>query len=121
MLPIRESIRGTLSAYILQERVWVRDGEEEEAHCGHLIVRLEIDSPNKIKYRLSNVSKDSSIELLAFMQGQRFRTSRALQDGKGECGLGCLPGSRLEWLAAPYDACNDGDVVHAETSFVKQR
>ncbi|PXF54732.1 MAG: hypothetical protein C4B59_17750 [Candidatus Methanogaster sp.] len=121
MLPIRESTRGTLSAYILQGRVWVWDGEEEEAHCWHLIVRREIDSPKEIKYSLSNASKDSSVERLAFMQGQRFWVERALQDGKSECGLGCLPDPWLEWLASPYDTCNDGDVVHAETSSVRQR
>ena len=32
MIPIRETTPGTLSAYILQERVRVWDGEEEEAH-----------------------------------------------------------------------------------------
>ncbi|PXF58631.1 MAG: transposase [Candidatus Methanogaster sp.] len=121
MIPIRETTQGTLYAYILQERVWVWDGEEEEAHCWHLIIRLEIDSPKEIKYSLSNASKDSSVERLAFMQGQRFWVERALQDGKSECGLGCLPDSRLEWLASPYDTCNDGDVVHAGTSFIKQR
>jgi SRSO17 transposase len=88
VIPIRESTQGTLSAYILHQRVWVWDGEEEEAHCWHLIVRREIDSPEEIKYSLSNVSEETSIERLAFMQGQRFWVERALQDGKSECGLG---------------------------------
>jgi SRSO17 transposase len=87
VIPIRESTQGTLSAYILQERVWVWDGEEEEAHCWHLIVRREIDSPKEIKYSLSNASEETPIERLAFMQGQRFWVERALQDGKSECGL----------------------------------
>jgi len=87
MVPIRESTRGTLYVYILQERVWVWDGEEEEAHCWHLIVRREIDSPKEIKYSLSNASEETSVERLAFMQGQRFWVERALQDGKSECGL----------------------------------
>lgn len=77
MLPIRESTRGTLSAYILQGRVWVWDGGEEEAHCWHLIVRREIDSPKEIKYSLSNASEETSVERLAFMQGQRFWVERA--------------------------------------------
>jgi SRSO17 transposase len=87
IIPIRETTQGTLSAYILQERVWVWDGEEEEAHCWHLIVRREIDSPKEIKYSLSNASEETSVERLAFMQGQRFWVERALQDGKSECGL----------------------------------
>ena len=80
MIPIRESTQGTLYAYILRERVWFWDGEEEEAHCWHLIVRREIDSPEEIKYSLSNASEETSIERLAFMQGQRFWVERALQD-----------------------------------------
>jgi len=87
VIAIRESTQGTLSAYILQERVWVWDGEEEEAHCWYLIVRREIDSPKEIKYSLSNASEETPIERLAFMQGQRFWVERALQDGKSECGL----------------------------------
>jgi hypothetical protein len=70
---------------------------------------------------LSNASEETSNERLAFMQEQRFWVERALQDGKSERGLGCLPDSRLEWLASPYDTGNDGDVVYAGTSFVKQR
>jgi len=87
VIPIRESTQGTLYAYILHQRVWVWDGEEEEAHCWHLIVRREIDSPKEIKYSLSNASEETSVERLAFMQGQRFWVERALQDGKSECGL----------------------------------
>ena len=88
-LRFRETTQGMLSAYVLQERVWVWDGEEEEVHCWHLIVRREIDSPKEIKYSLSNVSEETSIERLAFMQGRRFWASRTLQDRKTECGLGC--------------------------------
>jgi SRSO17 transposase len=87
VIPIRESTQGTLYAYILHQRVWVWDGEEEEVHCWHLIVRREIDSPKEIKYSLSNASEETSVERLAFMQGQRFWVERALQDGKSECGL----------------------------------
>ena len=72
---------------MLQERVWVWDGEEEEAHCWHLIVKREIDSSEEIKYSLSNASEETSIERLAFMQGQRFWVERALQDAKSECGF----------------------------------
>jgi len=77
IIPIRETTQGTLSAYILQGRVWVWDGEEEEAHCWQLIVRREIDSPKEIKYSLSNASEETSVERLAFMQGQRFWVERA--------------------------------------------
>jgi SRSO17 transposase len=77
MISVRETTQGTLYAHMLQERVWVWDGEEEEAHCWHLIIRREIDSPKEIKYSLSNASKETSVERLAFMQGQRFWVERA--------------------------------------------
>jgi SRSO17 transposase len=72
MIPIRESTQGTLYAYILRERVWVWDGAEEGAHCWHLIARREIDSPEEIKYSLSNASEETSIERLAFMRETAF-------------------------------------------------
>jgi len=80
LIPIRESTQGTICAYILQERVWVWDGEEDEAYCWHLIVKQEVDSPEEIKYSLSNAPEETSIEHLAFMQGQRFWVECALQD-----------------------------------------
>jgi SRSO17 transposase len=84
---VREGTKGMLEVEILHRRVWLWDGEEKEAHCWHLIVRREIDSPTEIKYSLSNAPADTPLQQLAFMQAQRFWVERALQDGKSECGL----------------------------------
>jgi hypothetical protein len=53
----------------------------------HLIVRREIDSPETIKYTLSNAPEPMPTHRLARMQAQRFWVERALQDGKSESGL----------------------------------
>ena len=84
---IRDTTKGKLIVKILHKRVWLWDGEEEKAHCWHLIVRREIDSPEEIKYTLSNAPENTTIERLAFMQGQRYWVERSFQDGKSECGL----------------------------------
>ncbi len=84
---VREGTKGMLEVEILHQRVWVWDGEEEHAHCWHLIVRREIDSPEEIKYTLSNALAETSLQRLAFMQAQRFWVERALQNGKSESGL----------------------------------
>jgi SRSO17 transposase len=84
---VREGTKGMLEVDILHRLVWLWDGEEEHAHCWHLIVRREIDSPVEIKYSLSNAPAETSLQRLAFMQAQRFWVERAIQDGKSECGL----------------------------------
>ncbi|MCP4349595.1 MAG: IS701 family transposase [Desulfobacterales bacterium] len=84
---IRDGTKGGVEADILHGLVWLWDGEEEKAHCRHLTVRREADSPDKIKYSLSNAPEDTSPGRLAFMQGQRYWVERSLQDAKNECGL----------------------------------
>ncbi len=73
---------------VIQCRVWFWDGQTDKARQWHLLVRREIDSPDEIKYSVSNAKADTSIERLAHMQGQRFWIERSFQDGKSHCGLG---------------------------------
>lgn len=84
---LRDSTKGELHADILHRRVWLWDGEEAQAHCWHLVVRREENSPKTIKYSLSNAPEDTSLSRLAFMQAQRFWIEQALRDGKQEAGL----------------------------------
>ena len=44
LMAIREGTKGKIWVEILHKRVWVWDGEEEAAHCWHLIVRRETDA-----------------------------------------------------------------------------
>jgi SRSO17 transposase len=84
---IRDSTKGTLEAEVLHKQIWLWDGREAKAHQWHLVVKREGDSKNTLKYSLSNASEDTSIERLAFMQGQRYYVERALEDGKSACGM----------------------------------
>ena len=86
-LVLRDSANGKLKVDILHQLVWLWDGVEEKAHRWHLIVRREIDSPETIKYTLSNAKEEMSTIRLAKMQAQRFWVERSLQDGKSESGM----------------------------------
>jgi hypothetical protein len=84
---LRESTRGPLHIDVAYRRVWVWDGEEQEARCWHLIIRREVGSPKTLKFSLSNAPADTPRLRLAQMQGHRYWVERCFEDGKGECGL----------------------------------
>jgi SRSO17 transposase len=84
---LRDSTAGRLEVDVLHRRVWLWDGEEAQARHWHLLVRREIDSPDTIKYTLSNVAADTPPHRLAQMQAQRFWIERAFQETKSECGM----------------------------------
>ena len=86
-MTLRDSSKGKLCIEVLHRRVWLWDGKETQAHQWHLLVRREIDSPETIKYTLSNAPAETSVQRLAQMQAQRFWIERSLQDGKSESGL----------------------------------
>jgi hypothetical protein len=46
-----------------------------------------VNSPDEIKYSLSNASPSVSVERLAYMQGQRYWIERTFQDAKTHCGM----------------------------------
>jgi SRSO17 transposase len=85
---LRDGDKGTLIVEVIRHGVWIWDGKSAECKHWHLVVRREIDSPNEIKYSLSNVEPGTSVERLAHMQGQRFWIERSFQDAKSHCGLG---------------------------------
>jgi len=83
----RQATKGLLQVDLLVQRVWVWDKEETSARQWSLIVRREVESRETIKYSLSNAPTDTSMERLAFMQGQRYFVERAFQDAKGCAGM----------------------------------
>lgn len=85
---VRMSTKGKLVVDILHREVWVWDGEESQARKWHLVVRREVNSPEKRKYSLSNAPSNTSITRLAFMQAQRYWVERPFQDAKNQCGMG---------------------------------
>jgi SRSO17 transposase len=84
---LRDSTKGELRVQILHRRVFLWDKKEAKARHWHLIVRREPNSPETLKYTLSNASEEVSTHQLARMQGQRFWVKRAFQDGKSETGM----------------------------------
>ena len=84
---LRDSSKGKLRVELLHRRVWLWDGKEAQAHQWHLIVRRELDSPQTLKYTVSNAPAEIAAQRLALMQAQRFWIERSLQDGKSESGL----------------------------------
>ena len=84
---LRDSTEGRLEVQVVHQRVWLWDGKEAQARHWHLIVRREIDSPQTLKYTLSNAEADLPTHRLAQMQAQRFWVERALQEAKSHCGM----------------------------------
>jgi len=86
-IAFRESTKGRLQADFLIQRVWTWNKSESKGRLRHLIVRREIGAKEEIKYSLSNAPEETTIERLAFMQGQRYFVERAFQDAKSNAGL----------------------------------
>jgi SRSO17 transposase len=84
---LRHTTKGKLVVEVLHQRVWLWDRCSPTAHCWHLIVRREIDSPGTIKYCLSNAPERTSVVRLVRMQSQRFWIERGFQDAKSHVGM----------------------------------
>lgn len=84
---LRDSTRGDLVVQVLHQRVWLWDKESAKAHCWHLIVRREVDSPGTIKYSLCNADAGTHVTRLAQMQASRFWIERGFQDAKSHLGM----------------------------------
>jgi SRSO17 transposase len=87
-LQLRKTTKGYLVVDVLHSYIWVWDGEEKTTQKWRLIVRREVNSPDKIKYSLSNATEEISIARLAYMQAQRYWIERTFQDSKTHCGMG---------------------------------
>ena len=86
-IAFRESTKGRLQADFLIQQVWTWDKSESKGRLRHLIVRLDIGAKEEIKYSLSNAPEGTTLDRLAFMQGQRYFVERAFQDAKSTVGL----------------------------------
>jgi SRSO17 transposase len=84
---LRNTTKGDLVVEVLHQRVWLWDKHSPTAHCWHLIVRRELESPGTLKYSLSNAPAQTSAAKLAQMQAQRFWIERAFQDAKSHIGM----------------------------------
>lgn len=84
---VRPGTKGELRVEALHARVWLWDGSEEKGHLWHVVATREVDSPETLKYALSNAPEEASLERLVQMQRRRFWIERCFEDGKSECGL----------------------------------
>jgi SRSO17 transposase len=84
---VRPGTRGEVRVEALHGRVWLWDGREETARFWHVVVIREVNSPETIKYVLSNAPAETSLERLVQMQRQRFWIERSFEDAKSESGL----------------------------------
>jgi len=86
-LDLRDSTQGGIEVEVLHARVWVWDGREAQAHCWHLVGRRDRATRQEYKYALSNAPADTSGQVLARRQGQRYWVERTFEDAKGAVGL----------------------------------
>lgn len=84
---VRPGSKGELQVEALQARVWLWDGREARARCWHVVATREVDSPETLKYFLSNAAAETSLACLVQMQRQRFWIERSFEDGKSETGM----------------------------------
>ncbi len=86
-IKVRNTTTGILEVNAYRRRVWVWDGEEESARYWTLFVRQDVESPNEVKYCLSNARDSTPTVSLAKMEAQRFWIERAFEDAKGQAGM----------------------------------
>jgi len=87
---IRPTTKGWLTAWMHVATVWVWDKKagDLQAIQQTLIIRKPIDKKDKIKYSLSNISRQAqSIEEFALMQAQRFWIERCFRDDSHDLGM----------------------------------
>jgi SRSO17 transposase len=78
-IEMRHGTKGPMKVEVLHGRVWLYQRGDEQAYQWHLVVTRQ---PNRLKYSLSNAASDTSIERLAYMQGQRYCRVRLENVGK---------------------------------------
>jgi len=83
----RDTTKGKRFADILVQRIWLWNGKEPKARRFTLIVRREPCKADCIKYTLTNAGTETTVERLAFMQGQRYFVERSFQDAKSYLGM----------------------------------
>ena len=81
----RRGTQGPMKVHVLHGRVWLYQRKDERAYEWHLVVTRQ---PNRLKYSLSNAPAGTSVERLAYMQGQRYFVERAIEDAKQQGGFG---------------------------------
>lgn len=87
VVTVRSGSKGMLQVEALQAFVWLWNGRESKARHWRLVATRELRSPETIKYALSNVCEETSLERVVQMQRQRFWIERSFEDAKSESGM----------------------------------
>ncbi|MBF0102678.1 MAG: IS701 family transposase [Desulfobacterales bacterium] len=86
-IKVRDTTTGSLEVYAYRCKVWVWDGEEDEARIWTLYIRRDSQSPDEIRYCLTNTVDGTPTSVLAEMEAQRYWVERAFEDAKGQAGM----------------------------------
>jgi len=85
---VRETSHGPLIADFQEHIVWVEDTKTKKFNAMRLIIRRDKgNSQIRLKFSISN-SLSTSLEELAFKQGQRFWVEQSIKECKQQAGLG---------------------------------
>ncbi len=82
---LRSTTKGPLRAQVWVKEIWLWNQSEQLVTHRLLVVRQ--DAEGDFKYSLSTASNETSWEVLAYQQAQRFWVERAFQDAKSELGM----------------------------------
>lgn len=86
-ITVRDTTTGVLEVDAYRCEVWVWDGAEDEARLWTLYIRRDVQSPDEIRYCLTNASDVTPTSTVAEMEAQRFWVERAFEDAKGQAGM----------------------------------
>jgi len=84
---LRKTTRGVLRVRICRLKIYVWDGESDEAKCWILIATKSLRKNQDTKISLTNAPKHTTLKRLGWMQRQRYWVERTFEDAKGECGM----------------------------------
>ena len=85
---VRAGEKGPLKARVLKRRVQTKDEGGRAGPVETLVVIRQLGREPRTWYALSNAERRTRVAALAEARGARQRVEQALQEGKGEVGLG---------------------------------
>lgn len=86
VIQLRDGTKGPLAFEFARLRVW----SVRHRHAGPpvwLLVRRSLERVPEIKYYVSNVAPEVSLETMALVTGVRWRVEEFFEDGKGQLGM----------------------------------
>lgn len=87
-LTLRDAEKGPLKVRALKRRVQTKDEDGCVGPSETLVVIRSLGSDARTWYTVSNAQREERLAVLAGVHSERHRVEEALQEGKGEVGLG---------------------------------